>query len=45
MKSTTLYVGRIAPSVEDSVLRELLEDAWRRSAAKRVVAAYDQGRG
>ncbi|KFM25100.1 RNA-binding protein 25 [Auxenochlorella protothecoides] len=25
MKSTTLYVGRIAPSVEDSVLRELLE--------------------
>ncbi|MGV3722329.1 MAG: MmcQ/YjbR family DNA-binding protein [Actinomycetota bacterium] len=31
--------------VEPEVLRELLEDAWRQSAAKRVVAAYDQGRG
>ena len=32
-------------SVDPDALRDVLEAAWRRSAPKRLVAKYDEGRG
>lgn len=32
-------------SVDPTDLHDVLEQAWRRSAPKRLIAAYDQGRG
>jgi hypothetical protein len=37
---TTVVLGR----VDEAELAELLEDAWRRTAPKRLVTAYDAGR-
>jgi hypothetical protein len=45
--SVSHYTGRFGwttvrlASVEGDELRELVEDAWRRTAPKRMVAAYD----
>jgi hypothetical protein len=38
---TTVNLARVA----DDELRELVEDAWRRTAPKKLVAAYDAARG
>lgn len=41
------YVGRYGwvrvrlPDVDETELRELLVEAWRRTAPKRLIAAYD----
>ena len=37
------YVLVALARVDPSQLEELLEDAWRLSAPKRLVAAYDEG--